>query len=63
MFIADSNPAAVVAVEMWEPASYAGFQAPGVKVGNSPLLVTTVPAARHFHSEAGDSAHFRHRQP
>src|SRR6516225_10176059 len=28
-FLPDRSPAAVVAVEMWEPALYAGFQAPG----------------------------------
>ena len=28
-FLPDRSPAAVVAVEMWEPAFCAGFQAPG----------------------------------
>ena len=54
---------AVVAVEMWEPALYAGLQAPGVKAGHSRLGDAMVPPARHFHSEAEDSAHFRQKQP
>ena len=29
VFIAKWDPAVVIAVEMWEPALYAGFQAPG----------------------------------
>ena len=61
--IAETDPAAVVAVEMWEPALCAGFQVPGVRVGNSRLGVATDPPARHFHSEAEDSAHFRQKQP
>jgi hypothetical protein len=43
ILIAERDPAAVVAVEMWEPALCAGFQAPGVRVGNSRLGVATDP--------------------
>jgi hypothetical protein len=62
ILISERDPAAVVAVEMWEPALCAGFQAPGVRVGNSRLGAATDPPARHFHSEAEDSAHFRQEQ-
>ena len=62
ILIAERDPAAVVAVEMWEPALCAGFQAPGVRVGNSRWGAATDPPARHFHSEAEDSAHFRQKQ-
>ena len=62
VFPPDRHPAAVVAVEMWEPALCAGFQAPGVRVGNSRWGAATDPPARHFHSEAEDSAHFRQKQ-
>ena len=48
---------------MWEPALYAGFQAPG-KDRELPFWERHggVPAL-HFHSEAKDFAHFRQNQP
>src|SRR6516162_2624733 len=53
-----TGPAAVVAVEMWEPALYAGFQAPRSRLRHSRLGNATGRPARHFHSEAEDFAHF-----
>ena len=43
MFIAERKPAAVVAVELWEPALCAGFQAQGVRVRNSRLESQWIP--------------------
>jgi len=63
IFIADRDPAAVVAVEMREPALYAGFQAPRSRLRHSRLGNATGRPARHFHSEAEDFAHFHQKQP
>src|SRR5882724_2329439 len=48
---------------MWEHAFDAGFQAPGTRSEKSPLGLSTVDPARHFHSEPADSAHFCERRP
>jgi hypothetical protein len=48
---------------MWEPALCAGFQAPGITIGNFRFGYRNGSPARHFHSEAEDSAHFRQKQP
>jgi hypothetical protein len=58
IFIADRDPAVVVAVEMWELAFYAGFQVRGSRLRNFRLGNATGLPARHFHSEAEDFAHF-----
>src|SRR5215471_8484026 len=50
-FLPDRSPAAVVAVEMWEPAFCAGFQAPGKGLPSGWELPRFPPGARHFHSE------------
>ena len=63
ILIAERDPAAVVAVEMWEPALYAGFQAPRSRLRHSRLGNATGRPARHFHSEAEDFAHFHQKQP
>jgi hypothetical protein len=63
IFIADSYPATVVAVEMWEPALYAGFQAPGTRLRNSRSGNAAGLPARHFQSEVEDSTHFHPKQP
>jgi hypothetical protein len=50
---------AAVAVEMWEPAFGAGFQAPRANQEYQVSYSSRPPSARHFHSKAADSAHFR----
>ena len=62
IFIAGRDPAAVVAVEMWEHALCAGFQAPGVRIENSRLESQRSPRRVISISEAQDSAHFRQKQ-
>ena len=47
------NTVAVVAVEMWEPAFDAGFQAPWADDKTSARISAIGPTERHFHSEPG----------
>ena len=63
VLVSARQPAAVVAVEMWEPAFDAGFQCAEEKVGKSCLGRSTVDPARHLHSEPPDSAHFGEKRP
>ena len=44
-FLPDRSPAAVVAVEMWEPAFCAGFQAPGKRLPSGWELPRFPPGA------------------
>src|SRR5664279_2517006 len=49
---------AAVAVEMWEPAFGAGFQAPRADQESQVSYFSRPPSARHFHSKAANSAHY-----
>jgi hypothetical protein len=62
-FLPDRSPAAVVAVEMWEPAFCAGFQAPGKGRPSGWELPRFPPGRVISIAKPEDSAHFRQNLP
>src|SRR5262249_25747839 len=62
-FLPDRSPAAVVAVEMWEPAFCAGFQAPGEGRPSGWELPRFPPGRVISIAKPEDSAHFRQNLP